>query len=59
LCEQLSGEIIGPITLGMILRPGIAAAYGRIPVPLAQHAEAVATAICRVLGVSWQTKRGE
>ncbi len=51
LCAELSGEIIGPITLGMIMRPGIAAAYGSIPVPLAQHSRAVATAICRVLGV--------
>jgi AcrR family transcriptional regulator len=54
MCEELSGEIIGPITLGMILRPGIAAAYNSIPVPLAQHAQAVAMAICRVLGVAWQ-----
>ena len=58
VCEELSGEIIGPITLGMILRPGIAAAYDSIPVPLAQHAEAVAMAICRVLGVTWQPTRG-
>ena len=54
LCEQLSNEIIGPITLGMILRPGIAAAYDSISVPLAQHAEAVSMAICRVLGLPWQ-----
>ena len=56
LCEQLSNDIVGPITLGMILRPGIAAAYDSISVPLTQHAEAVSIAICRVLGVPWQPR---
>ncbi len=54
VCPELSGDIIGPITLGMILRPGIAAAYRRIPMPLAQHAKGVSLAICRVLGVEWE-----
>lgn len=48
-----SNDIIGPITLGMILRPGIAAAYESISTPLANHAEAVSIAISRVLGVAW------
>jgi AcrR family transcriptional regulator len=53
ITEQLSNDILGPITLGMILRPGIAAAYQSIATPLIQHAEAVAISICRVLGVPW------
>ncbi len=54
VCPELAGDIIGPITLGIILRPGIAAAYDSIPVPLIQHANAVSIALCRVLGVPWQ-----
>jgi AcrR family transcriptional regulator len=53
LGQQLANEVLGPITLGMILRPSIAAAYGSIDRPLAQHTEKVAAAICRVLGVTW------
>lgn len=51
LCDELSSEVLGPITLGMILRPGVAAAYSSLSSPLSQYAEAVSTAICRVLGV--------
>ena len=53
LGEHLASEVLGPITLGMILRPSIAAAYGSLDRPLAQHAETVAVAICRVLGTPW------
>jgi AcrR family transcriptional regulator len=53
LDEYLANEVLGPITLGMILRPSIAAAYGSIELPLSQHATSVAVAICRVLGVPW------
>jgi len=53
LAPALSNDIIGPITLGMILRPSIAAAYGSIHRPMIDHAEAVAVAICRVLGLPW------
>ena len=53
LDQRLCNDCLGPITLGMILRPGIAAAYGSITLPLAQYAEAVSIAICRVLGVPW------
>jgi AcrR family transcriptional regulator len=51
LDARLCNDILGPITLGMILRPSIAAAYGSTPLPLAQYAEPVSIAICRVLGV--------
>ena len=51
LDERLDNEILGPVTLGMILRPSIAAAYHSVPLPLSQHAETVSAAICRVLGV--------
>ena len=37
LGSELSGDILGPVTLGMLLRPSIAAAYGSIALPLAQH----------------------
>lgn len=57
LDEKLSNELLGPITLGMILRPSIAAAYNRVPPPLARHAETVSLAICRVLGVPWTPSR--
>ena len=57
LDQQLCNEIVGPITLGMILRPSIAAAYGSIDLPLSRHAEAVSMAICRVLGVPWTPTR--
>ncbi len=50
---QLRGEVLGPITLGMILRPSIAAAYETIGPPLAQYTDPVSLAICRVLGVPW------
>jgi AcrR family transcriptional regulator len=53
LDERLQGDILGPITLGMLLQPSISAAYGSVSLPLAQHAEAVSAAICRVLGVAW------
>ncbi len=53
LDEHLASEVLGPITLGMILRPSIAVAYGSLARPLAQHATAVAVAICRVLGAPW------
>ena len=53
LPPELSNECLGPITLGMILRPSIAAAYGSVAQPLAQHAPTVARAICRVIGVPW------
>ena len=53
LDERLCSEVLGPVTLGMMLRPSIAAAYGSVPVPLAQHTESVSAAICRVLGVPW------
>jgi len=52
LPAELSGEILGPITLGMILRPGIATAYGSVEPPLAQYAVPVAVAICRLLGLT-------
>ncbi|MFQ5492035.1 MAG: TetR/AcrR family transcriptional regulator [Phycisphaerae bacterium] len=55
LTPELSSDILGPITLGMVLRPAIAAAYGSIDLPLTQHAEPVAVAICRVLGLPWVT----
>lgn len=57
LPPELTTEILGPITLGMVLRPAIAAAYGSIDLPLAQHAEAVAAAVCRVLGLPWVVSR--
>ncbi|MCP4251573.1 MAG: TetR/AcrR family transcriptional regulator [bacterium] len=50
---ELRGDVLGPITLGMILRPSIAAAYETISLPLAQYTEPVSLAICRVLGVPW------
>ena len=53
LDERLCTEVLGPVTLGMMLRPSIAAAYGSVPVPLSQHTESVSAAICRVLGVQW------
>ncbi|MCP4589224.1 MAG: TetR/AcrR family transcriptional regulator [bacterium] len=53
LDENLTNEVLGPITLGMILQPSIAAAYESVSVPLAQHAERVSAAICRVLGAAW------
>jgi AcrR family transcriptional regulator len=53
LDEKLHGDILGPITLGMFLQPSISAAYRSVPPPLAQHADAVSAAICRVLGVAW------
>jgi len=53
LDECLANEALGPITLGMILRPSIAAAYETIELPLTRHATTVAAAICRVLGVPW------
>ena len=53
LDETLGSEVLGPVTLGMMLQPSIAAAYNSVPVPLSQHAEAVSAAICRVLGVPW------
>jgi AcrR family transcriptional regulator len=51
LGDHLCGDVLGPITLGMILRPGIAAAYGSLPGPLAHYSEPVTAAICRVLGL--------
>ncbi|MCH7702190.1 MAG: TetR/AcrR family transcriptional regulator [Planctomycetes bacterium] len=53
LPPELSNELLGPITLGMILRPSIAAAYGSVAQPLASHATTVSHAICRVIGVPW------
>ena len=53
LSEELSSEVLGPITLGMILRPGIAAAYGSLEPPLLRYAVPVSMAVCRVLGVPW------
>ncbi len=50
---KLHSDVLGPVTLGMMLQPSIAAAYHSVPVPLAQHTEAVSAAICRVLGVPW------
>ncbi len=50
---ELNGEILAPITLGMILRPAIAAAYGSLEAPLEKHAVAVSQAVCRVLGLPW------
>jgi len=51
LDEKLDSDVLGPITLGMMLQPSIAAAYNSVPVPLSQHTETVTVAICRVLGV--------
>lgn len=53
LGDKLHHEVLGPITLGMILRPVIAAAYGSLPGPLSQHIDSTTTAICRVLGIEW------
>ncbi len=53
LDETLQSDVLGPVTLGMMLQPSIAAAYNSVPVPLAQHIESVSAAICRVLGVPW------
>jgi len=55
LPPELCGEVLGPITLGMILRPSIAAAYGSLKPPLAPYALPVSLSICRVLGVSSPT----
>ena len=51
--DAMEDDILGPITLGMILRPSIAAAYETIELPLARFAQPVSMAICRVLGVPW------
>ena len=51
--ETWTSEVLGPVTLGMILQPSIAAAYKSVPVPLSQHVDSVSAAICRVLGVAW------
>ncbi len=53
LVDESVDDIIGPVTLGMILRPGIAASYGSIPRPLSQHIDKVSLAICRVVGTPW------
>ncbi len=53
LDERLHNEVLGPVTLGMMLQPSIAAAYHSVPTPLSQHTESVSAAICRVLGVAW------
>lgn len=53
LGDKLCRDVLGPITLGMILRPVIAAAYGSLPGPLSQYVESTTTAICRVLGIEW------
>ena len=53
LVDEAADDIIGPVTLGMILRPGIAASYGSIPRPLSQHIDKVSLAICRVVGTPW------
>ena len=56
LDDGLDSDVLGPITLGMMLQPSIAAAYDSVPVPLAQHIDAVTAAICRVLGVPWSPR---
>ena len=47
-------DVLGPVTLGMMLQPSIAAAYNSVPMPLSQHVEPVSAAICRALGVPWK-----
>ncbi|MFH0980707.1 MAG: TetR/AcrR family transcriptional regulator [Planctomycetota bacterium] len=54
---KLYNDVLGPVTLGMMLQPSIAAAYNSVPVPLSQHAETVSVAICRVLGVPWMANQ--